>query len=254
MNVDDRELKKSIMDEDPCIKEEVFDETSVPQNIYRFVTVSSPSAHDILPVPIKEELKVTVKGQAVVESKTSAEYPCENCDKVFRHKCDVERHQISHTKIKQFPCEKCGKYFAYKNDVKRHIIKQHTDNPPKQPHLIYSECGKSFTNKTNFDIHQRTHTGEMPFECELCNDNFQHERHLEKHRVNAHSKPYPNICELCGKGFINFRFKEAWETHKKYCGKERKTRCDICCKNFKKTDGYNRHMKSHAKQRDFHCI
>ena len=131
LNVDDRELKKSIMDEDPCIKEEVFDETSVPQNIYRFVTVSSPSAHDILPVPIKEELKVTVKGQAVVESKTSAEYPCENCDKVFRHKCDVERHQISHTKIKQFPCEKCGKYFAYKNDVKRHIIKQHTDNPPK---------------------------------------------------------------------------------------------------------------------------
>ena len=94
----------------------------------------------------------------------------------------------------------------------------------------------------------------MPFGCEICKENFRLERHLEKHRVNAHCKPYPNICELCGKGFINFRFKEAWETHKKYCGKERKTRCDICSKNFKKTDGYNRHMKSHTKQRDFHCI
>jgi hypothetical protein len=101
LNVHGRELKESIMDEDPCIKikEEEFDETSVPQNIYRFLTVSSPSAQDLQPVPIIEELKVTVKGQADIESKPSAEYPCENCDKVFRHKCDVERHQISHTKI-----------------------------------------------------------------------------------------------------------------------------------------------------------
>ena len=103
-------------------------------------------------------------------------------------------------------------------------MKQHTDNVPKQPHLICSECGKAFTNKTNFDVHQRTHTGEMPFVCELCDKKFRLERHLEKHGVIDHGKPYPNICELFGKGFVNFRFKEARETHKKYCGKERKTR------------------------------
>ena len=166
---------------------------------------------------------------------------------------------MTHTKIKEYSCEECGRQFAYRSDVARHIRTQHTSNNVKNPILICIECGKSFTNKTNLIIHERSHTGEKPFNCDFCEERFRLDRHLEKHRVKAHNVPFPNICDLCGKGFLKFRFKDSLAAHRSKCGvgkvfEERKTKCEICEKEFKKTDAYNRHMKSHNKQKDFPCI
>ena len=58
--------------------------------------------------------------------------------------------------------------------------------------------------------------------------------------------------------FINFKFKRAWDFHKKKCGTEKvisitKHSCEICNKEFHKRDAHARHMKSHINQKDFMC-
>ena len=190
--------------------------------------------------------------------KRAIQYPCHYCDKICKAKSDIVIHEVSHTKVKDYSCDECGKQFAYKKDVFRHKRAQHTNDPIQMSVLICSECGQSFTKKNNLIIHERTHTGEKPFVCDVCDDRFRLDHHLDKHTVKAHNAPYPKLCHLCGKGFLRFRFKDVLKNHRKKCTEdnvfqEKKRKCDICEKEFQKTDSYNRHMKSHNKQKDFPC-
>ena len=182
---------------------------------------------------------------------------CPYCGKKFRSISEVQRHEMTHTRVKPFSCEDCGLQFRFKSSIQRHRKITHTHE--KENILeICSHCGKAFTQKTNLLIHERSHTGQKPFKCDLCSQTYRLECHLEKHRFKDHNNPY-HMCDLCGKGFIKFKFKRAWYYHQKKCGKEMSKKepknynCQFCEKVFPKKDACNRHMKSHTKQKDFVC-
>ncbi|XP_018023166.1 zinc finger and BTB domain-containing protein 41 isoform X37 [Hyalella azteca] len=48
-------------------------------------------------------------------------------------------------------------------------------------------CEKRFFEKSNFERHYRTHSGEKPFSCSFCSHRSSQKSHLEEHVIRKHS-------------------------------------------------------------------
>ena len=96
-------------------------------------------------------------------------------------------------------CEVSNKVFSTKGNLVRHKTKRtHTGDKPYECDV----CKKRFSYSSHLAVHKRTHTGEKPYECDVCSKRFSRSGHLAVHkRTHTGEKPYE--CDVCNKRFLH---------------------------------------------------
>ena len=90
-----------------------------------------------------------------MEELTIVQYCCmfNGCSKVFKTKFDLKWHtEKVHLKVRKFVCDICDKHFASKQNLKEHRF-IHTGQKPYKCDL----CGQDFRQYSFLFIHKRHH-------------------------------------------------------------------------------------------------
>ena len=89
------------------------------------------------------------------------------------------KHRI-HTKS---PCAECGLLFPVRY-LKTHIMAVHTEDSKKDwPCKL---CSKAYATKDRLESHMLIHTGERPYICQYCGDDFNDVANQRAHEKSVH--------------------------------------------------------------------
>ncbi|XP_069610949.1 oocyte zinc finger protein XlCOF7.1-like [Ranitomeya imitator] len=171
-------------------------------------------------------------------------FSCLECEKCFKQKSYLLKHQRIHTGKKPFSCSECGKCFIRKS----HLVRHHKIHTGEKPYLC-SECGKCFLEKANLVTHQRIHTGEKGFSCSECGKCFIGNSHLVRHQ-RTHTREKPHSCLECGKCFCE---KSHLLEHQRIHTGEKPFSCSECGKCFIWRSNLVVHQTIHTGERSFSC-
>ena len=109
-------------------------------------------------------------------------------------------------------------------------------------------CGKNFTRPHSLKRHLLIHTGERPYECDICQARFNQTTHLRSHKKNCHDifwiflQVSEKICPYCGK---QFQSPFATRRHILIHTNEKPYKCEICGTGFVQKV----HLKSHLERK-----
>nr|XP_020640331.1 zinc finger and BTB domain-containing protein 41 [Pogona vitticeps]XP_020640332.1 zinc finger and BTB domain-containing protein 41 [Pogona vitticeps]XP_020640333.1 zinc finger and BTB domain-containing protein 41 [Pogona vitticeps]XP_020640334.1 zinc finger and BTB domain-containing protein 41 [Pogona vitticeps] len=130
------------------------------------------------------------------------------------------------------------------------------------------KCDKTFDRAGKFESHARVHTGEKPFECDICHQRYSTKSNLTVHRkkhnseMEFHKKEHK--CSYCSKlhatkkTLIKHIKRFHPENIQEYLSIKKKKsegwKCDICNKSFTRRPHLEEHMILHTQDKPFKCI
>lgn len=156
----------------------------------------------------------------------------------------------------RYKCTECDYVCKFKGLLKGHKNKMHKKEASVAPKKAIKElecehCGKIIRGTGHHLMrHLKTHTGEKPYECDICGAVFAEKGRLNVHKP-IHNDTRPWLCEECGKSFkraINLRM------HRKIHVEVKPYPCQLCAYRCTRHDTLNLHMKrKHLKLRRVLC-
>eukprot|EP00742_Colponemidia_sp_Colp-10_P014256 GILJ01016173.1.p1 GENE.GILJ01016173.1~~GILJ01016173.1.p1 ORF type:complete len:1310 (-),score=23.92 GILJ01016173.1:100-4029(-) len=115
---------------------------------------------------------------------TSKMFPCKitGCDKRFSTPSNRDRHErCVHSSQHRRACPICDSMFARSDTLKVHIAEKHSKIRNFKCSL--EGCSASFLRKEHLQIHERSHTQQHPFSCNVCDARFKQRVHLTAHLI-----------------------------------------------------------------------
>ncbi|XP_036432888.1 C2H2-type zinc finger protein isoform X1 [Colossoma macropomum] len=177
-----------------------------------------------------------------------------------------------------FSCQKCSFTHTQERYLKSHMKKIHpipVEENEKEPHVC-QVCSKGYRFPGMLKAHQRTHTGERPFQCTAsrCGRRFSHIQALRRHRLTHNPKAVHKApddtpqddepekeepesqegqmynCLYCGESFSSL---SARRDHHKTHPEEEMNRCNDCGKQLSCQAALIRHKRGHLEDRPHKC-
>lgn len=183
-------------------------------------------------------VKVKILENIVISSQKSVK--CHFCDKNF-DKSVYDEHLRTHDKT-FFHCthDGCDKKFKRKSSLRKH-------NYLHKGKFKYEcqECSLTFIDLTKFEVHKNTkHKTDdtKSYKCNLCEKSFASLEYLKRHQV-FHSDEYRYKCSVCDQ---KFKWMTSFQIHQTiHVQKKTMVECSQCYKRFFNQRTLERHLQIH---------
>ncbi|XP_052065094.1 zinc finger protein 721-like [Mytilus californianus] len=188
-------------------------------------------------------------------------YSCCLCSKKFKRMSVLRLHRRIHTGETPYSCEFCDKDFRYENSFRNHITMVHTDIMKRKPFLCFF-CGKLFSQKFKFQIHELSHQTERRQSNKDCQDSDKKvDKIVEGIMMNYQSidsKSKYNDTKVseenfkCSKCDATFKDKDIFTLHKETNVHFKTFKCGFCAEEFDLEKLLIKHLYIHIRKNSYH--